>query len=411
MPRTRADGTTAATMRRKLTDSYVRNLPKHDRARMIWDAQQPALAVLVQPSGHRAWKVIYRRNARPRWYTIGDATKINVKDARRIAAKLVADVAEGKDPQAEKMAKRSAGTFKELRERYVEQYAKKRNKSWRQADKLVRRHLARWDHLQAGAITRADARSVFRAIEAPIVGNQVVASGSAIFSWAMREEIGGVVVNPFRGIEANPTTERERILSDAELPKFWAAFAHLDPVRAAALRVTLLSGQRPGEVANMRREHVKDGWWELPGAPDLKLRWPGTKNKMTHRVWLPAAVRALMDLDGDGFVFANARGTSIGSLHEAMARACEHVGISRSDKVTPHDLRRSCGSTITGLGFGRESMDRILNHKTQGIGRVYDRHSYAEQDRRIMEAVAAHLLALASGKAAPSNVLPMAKTA
>jgi hypothetical protein len=121
MPRTRPDGTAAATTRRKLTDTYVRNLPPDDdRARLIWDATQPALAVLVQPSGHRAWKVIYRHNARPRWFTVGDATKIEVKDARRIAAKLVADVAEGKDPQAEKMAKRGAGTFKELRERYLE---------------------------------------------------------------------------------------------------------------------------------------------------------------------------------------------------------------------------------------------------------------------------------------------------
>jgi Arm domain-containing DNA-binding protein len=122
----RPDGSVATTTRRKLTDSYVRDLsPDHDRAHLVWDAQQPALAVLLQPSGHRAWKVIYRHNARPRWFTIGDATKVEIKDARRIAAKLVADVAEGKDPQADKMAKRSAGTFKELRERYLADYAKK----------------------------------------------------------------------------------------------------------------------------------------------------------------------------------------------------------------------------------------------------------------------------------------------
>ena len=61
----------------------------------------------------------------------------------------------------------------------------------------------------------------------------MLAAGGAIFAWAMREEVGGVTVNPFRGIEANPTVERERVLSEAEVPKFWAAFDHLDPVRAA----------------------------------------------------------------------------------------------------------------------------------------------------------------------------------
>src|SRR5262249_23389322 len=135
--------------------------------------------------------------------------------------------------------------------------------------------------------------------------------------------------------------------------------------------------------------------------------WPGTKNKMTHRVWLPQAVRALMDLDGTGFVFANVRGKATGSLHEDMQAACKRVGIVKPDKCTPHDLRRTFGSTVTGLGFGREAMDRILNHKKKGVGRVYDRHSYAEQDRRIMDAVAAHLLALGTGKMLETNVTPL----
>ena len=56
-------------------------------------------------------------------------------------------------------------------------------------------------------------------------------------------------------------------------------------------KVLLLTGQRPGEVAHMRYEHVKDGWWELPGAPDAATKWPGTKNAQTHRVWLPQAVQ------------------------------------------------------------------------------------------------------------------------
>jgi integrase len=214
-----------------------------------------------------------------------------------------------------------------------------------------------------------------------------------------------VLVNPFHGIEANPTTERERILSDAELIKFWKAFDHLDPVRAAALRVVLLTGQRPGEVTNMRREHVVDGWWELPGAPDLKLDWPGTKNKKTHRVWLPTAVRALMDLDGAGFVFTNANGNAVDRLHEDMCDVCERVGIVKPDKVTAHDLRRTFGSTVTRLGFTREEMDRLLNHTKGGVGRVYDRHVYDEKNKHIWETVAAHLVNLAEGRAAVANVV------
>ena len=45
-------------------------------------------------------------------------------------------VANGNDPQADRKAQRQLGTFEELANRYVEEYAKKKNKSWKQAAKL-----------------------------------------------------------------------------------------------------------------------------------------------------------------------------------------------------------------------------------------------------------------------------------
>ncbi len=44
-------------------------------------------------------------------------------------------VAKGKDPQADRRAHRQLGTFEELASRYVEEYAKKKNRSWEQAAK------------------------------------------------------------------------------------------------------------------------------------------------------------------------------------------------------------------------------------------------------------------------------------
>ena len=78
-----------------------------------------------------------------------------------------------------------------------------------------------------------------------------------------------------------------------------------------------------------------------------------------------------------------------------MRDICAQLGVK--DKVTPHDLRRTNGTTITRLGFGRDAMNRVQNHKEGGIASVYDRHEYAEENKRIMEAVAARILALATG--------------
>ena len=67
------------------------------------------------------------------------------------------------------------------------------------------------------------------------------------------------------------------------------------------------------------------------------------------------------------------------------------------ERVTPHDLRRTCLTKITKLGFGRDAMDRIANHRKGGITDVYDRHSYEEEDERIMAAVARHVLSIVEG--------------
>lgn len=70
----------------------------------------------------------------------------------------------------------------------------------------------------------------------------------------------------------------------------------------------------------------------------------------------------------------------------------------KDDPVRPHDLRRTFGTTVTKLKHGRAAMNRILNHRSgDAVGDIYDRHDYADDDKRIMEAVTGHLLRLAEG--------------
>jgi integrase len=316
-------------------------------------------------------------------------------------------VAEGKDPVAERQAERGAGTFAELADRYLAEHAKKKNKSWKQSRALVERHLLpRWGKLDAKAITRADVRAVIGKIAAPVLANQVLAAGSAIFSWGMKQEV--VAVNPCRGVDRNETKSRERILAHSEVLSFWKAFDDTGLIVSTALKVILLTGQRPGEVSKMRREHIVDNWWTMPGEAVAKLGWPGTKNGASHRVWLSAPVRALIgELNDDeesatGFVFAGVRGGPVSGLDAAMRAISSKLGV---EPARPHDLRRTHGSTITALGFGREAMNRIQNHVDGGIASVYDRHSYTEENKRVMESVASHVMMLVEERRSSTNVI------
>jgi hypothetical protein len=52
-------------------------------------------------------------------------------------------------------------------------------------------------------------------------------------------------------------------------------------------------------------------------------------------------------------------------------------------------------------------MNRIQKHREGGIADVYDRHEYADENKRIMEAVAARIVALAEGRPEADNVVEL----
>jgi integrase len=387
MARPRRDGAPAASPnKRKLTDQFIKSFSSDGR-RLVHDTKIAGFACACYASGRKVYKVLYPCAGKTRWYTLGRADAINLKDARRLASKVLLQVAGGEDPQAQRQAQRSQGTFQELTTLYIE-HAKKKNKSWKQTDNHIQRYLLpRWGKLQAKAVTRADAKAMLAGIKAPVLANQVLAAASSIFTFGIREEI--VTSNPCLLVEKNPTKSRERILSDAEIPKFWTAFDEAGPLAGTALKLLLLLGQRPGEIRFMHRSHISDGWWSLPGSPDPAIKWPGTKNSLNHRIWIPQrALELLAEIDGEGSIFGGLR------ISDCMQKICADLGVER---CTPHDLRRSNGTMITRLGFGRDAMNRIQNHVDGGISSIYDRHQYAEENKKIMETVASKIMALVGG--------------
>src|SRR5258707_814469 len=82
-------------------------------------------------------------------------------------------------------------------------------------------------------------RAAIEKIAAPVLANQVLAAASAIFSWAIKMEV--LAVNPCKLVERNETRSRERVLSDGEVPRFWATFDSAGLIRGAALKMILLT--------------------------------------------------------------------------------------------------------------------------------------------------------------------------
>jgi integrase len=385
-------------LRINFTDANVADLEIKEDRYVAYDSKLPGLCVRVEPSSRKTFYFVYSIRRRVRWYKIGHVA-MGTAAAKIMAKELIGiTAARGRDPQAERRAGRGGVTFAQLQQRHLAEFAKTHNKGWKQPDYLIRKYvLPRWADLRAVEITRGHVKALFGqlSINRKPLANQVKAAISAVFSFGVTEEI--VEKNPCAKVRDNPSSSRDRVLSNSELPLFWAACNNVHPVRAAALKAILLSGARPGEISHMRREHIRDGcWWELPGKPVPELGWPGTKNAASHRVFLSAKVREIIGEGTTGFVFANERGNAVSDLAEAMreiSRACAF-----DPPVTPHDLRRSAGTLITGRGHGREAMNRVLNHRKKGVSEIYDRHDYATADKIIMEDLSVAIMEAIEGK-------------
>src|SRR5262245_16880885 len=164
---------------------------------LYWDTKEAGLALQVQPSGHKSFKVIYRHNGRPRWFNIGTCERVGLKEAREAARRIKARVTLGQDPQGEKVAQRPAakagGRFGSAWGRYLEQVAKPKQKAWQQGAYLRRRYvLPKIGDKKLADVTRVDLEALFDALTAeghPVLANQVLAHTSAVMSWAVSKHL------------------------------------------------------------------------------------------------------------------------------------------------------------------------------------------------------------------------------
>jgi integrase len=264
---------------------------------------------------------------------------------------------------------------------------------------------------------------------APIMANRVFAWTRRMFAFAVSREI--IEINPCTGVEApSREIERERILSDGEIAGLWQGLssAQILPAMRIAAKLILVTGQRPGEVARapVAEFDLDQRIWVLP--PER------SKNGRPHVVPLSQLAvdqvnEALSTCTNNGWLFSGQSGTAAlnpHSIDSMFRRNAEVLGIPvpsinhgadsgavaarrerRRVAFAPHDLRRTVATRMTELGFTRFIADRVLNHAEPGVGRVYDRYEYLREKRQALEAWAARLEEIITGrKADDGRVVP-----
>ena len=372
----------------------------------VWDSLVKGLHLRVGSSS-KTFFVRYRVSRRQPRYKLGAYPVLSLADARRDAKKVLRDVAQGRDPQAERRAQRTAETFRELSTEYLEKHAKPKKRSWREDERALNKDLLPlWGSRTATQISRRDVILLLdRIVErgAPVQANRTLALVSKIFNFGIGRGI--VEANPAHRVERPAKeTPRQRTLKNEEIVSLWAALQDFDPVVAASYRLRLLTAQRGQEVRSMRWQDIDGDWWTIPATV--------SKNGLEHRVPLSRmaleALEELKPITGDSdWVLESPRlpGRHIGGLPTANQRLRETSGVD----FTPHDLRRTAATRIVGGGHAdRTVVKKILNHVDTGVTAVYDLHSYGPEKRRALDWWDRELARILGIDRSAANVLRMA---
>lgn len=388
-----------------LTDTAVRALRAaggQDRTE-VWFSK--GLGMRVSKTGRKSWIFVYHYQNRSRRITFGTYPKIGVADVRTLHATALQNLDLGIDPgnavQVERAAIRNAPTVANLAAEYMTRHAankKSGNEDQRMLNKDVLPH---WGTLQAARVTRQDVMALIDIITtrgAPIAANRVLSLIRKMFNFGIERSM--VTTNPCDHVpQPAPNVQRDRVLSLQEVRTLWIGLEQAKMTEASklALKLQLVTAQRKGEIVNGEWSEIdfETNVWTIPAEK--------AKNGQTHRVFLSTlAVEILTRMQalaqGSPYFMPSPIGTGEKpiietSIDHALRKNLPAIGLTN---LTPHDLRRTAASYMTGFGVTRLTLSKILNHSDSSVTAIYDRWSYDTEKRNAMELWSTELLKIIS---------------
>ena len=379
-----------------------------------FDESIPGFGLRVSYKGRKSWIVLYRCNGVKGRLTLGRLDLLPLVDAREKARTALRAAAQGDDPALRKGRDREAPTFKQLCDRYIEEYAKPRKRTWRKDRRLLDHNLIpALGRQKAHLIARADLRTELAKVKnrpAPVEANRTFEVVRRLFTWAIEEEI--LTENPvFKLPKPAEETPRDRTLTADELQTLWRALDGASPLVRGVFRLMLLSAQRRNEVSRMRFADLdrREGWWNIPA--EL------TKTKRPYRVPLTPAMMNIVEeiealsLDPE-WVFPSAKGGAPvpeTNVTRPFRRLIKNAGLAH---FMPHDLLHTVTSQMTAMGISQFDVSKVRHHtswdsKTM-TGR-YDHYAYDREKRRALDLWNGRLLDIVAGRGAASNVVELAR--
>lgn len=382
----------------KFSDKYIQSIKPAAKKRLIREGR--GFALQVMPSGIKTFLYIYTFNGTRKNLYLGKYPVLTLAEARVKYNEAFNKVQAGENPADEHKAppqppEADVSSFGHFATEYLKWSATNHALAWYKTVKLSLKNdvLPLWQDRPIAEIRRRDAIELLEGIaaRAPGQAKNVHKVARAVFEYAIDREY--LEANPMlklsKIIPALKPVIKKRILSDSEIRHVWRALDEEsgDERTKEAIKLVLVTAQRPGEVASMHRSQIEGNWWTLESKD--------TKNEEAHRIYLtPTALKLIGD--GEGYIFVSDKLTESGETRSKVRQTLsKHISTHKYFDLptwTPHDLRRTARTVMARLGVPEEHAEAILNHKKQGIVKVYNLHQYNKEKQAALLLWEAELL-------------------
>jgi integrase len=438
-------------------------------------------AICIYPSGTKSWFFIYRFEGKKCFMPLGQFPIVSLAQARAKFEEQWNIFASGKNPataEEEKQAAEKARqdtekaaqdaldaqpTVKQLIAAYLEQHAMVNKKNWDEDKRILEKDLLGinrprdtgqrddrkgaedWSKRKARDITKTDIKDLNAKIKSisPHMANNTFKVVRKMFNWAVGEDL--LKISPCIGVpmplksKSKSKSKKGRKLSEAEVKSFWTALdgtypdVKMSDEVKAALRLILVTAQRPGEIAGMHTKEIDGSWWTIPAER--------AKNGQAHRVYLSTLAREIIsqtitevkeakeravirrtkaadrgalkkeDTEYSGFIFpcplgAREKPITRHALSKALKKNESEDGSTLGiEKFTPHDLRRTAATLMAGCKIIYEYRERVLNHSPKELDDIYNLYDYDDEKQLALETLERKLQSIISGK--EGKVIPI----
>lgn len=414
-----------ATKRRKakntklFTDLSLRRLKAQKKGQeLYWDTAQRGLSLLVSPGGTKTFRSTYKLHGEWLCRSIGrfgemvpnadpDKENVNIREARDIVANDRALAVKGLDPKEQGKQPASKDSFEAVVDEFIEHYAKPRQRTWDQTERVLKNNCAAWLKRPINDIGKTDARKLLRGFIAEGHGPKAAVTRAwlkKLWRWAYGEDLVVAPIMEAVSIEFE-RNERDRVYSDGEIKAIWSAADKCTPVERDYVKLLGLLAARKTELACMGRSHLNDPTnptvWTVPfelTKSRKTTKASKTGKKRTYTVPIPPLAQRIVkglltrhkeDRLFHGLPVSTSKAGRLQFNDGRLKKKLKQHGAPKD--YYPHAWRRTIATWLQNNGHMEDEVALALNHAGTGVTASYMKGHATKVKRELLEEWATHI--------------------